>query len=90
MKPVFKCDYCSTMGTEEEIKEHEPVCSSNHDRKSCHTCVHKKLGSKDGQLYYECKINKEIPQGKIIEFCDSYERKGRPEGIWDAVFGDFF
>ena len=31
MKPVFKCDYCSKMGTEEEIREHEFNCHMRND-----------------------------------------------------------
>jgi hypothetical protein len=75
MKPVFKCDYCKLMGTEEEVREHEPKCKDNYDRKNCFTCVHKKLKPKDGQYLYECKAGKEIPEGKIFEFCSQYERK---------------
>ena len=37
MKPVFKCDYCQFMGTEEEVSEHEPKCFDNYDRRSCYT-----------------------------------------------------
>lgn len=86
MKPVFKCDYCSKMGAEEEIKEHEPICTDNYDRKSCHTCKHKKIDrvvDKDvddiingkAVMVYKCRLGKEIPEGKIFEFCPSYEKK---------------
>ena len=54
MKPVFKCDYCSKMGTEEEIREHEPKCFDNYDRRSCFTCIHKTMKTNDKQLCYEC------------------------------------
>lgn len=79
MKPVFKCDYCSKIGTEEEIREHEPECTDNYDRKNCHTCLHKRLTMKDKQWYYECKIGREIPEGRLFEFCPSYERKVKEE-----------
>ena len=75
MKPVFKCDYCDKMGTEEEIREHEPVCTDNYDRKSCYTCVYKKTRVKDGKWFFECEANEKIPEGKIFEFCKKYERK---------------
>lgn len=90
MKPVFKCDYCSKMGTEEEIREHEPECTDNYDRKNCHTCAHKRLTTKDKQWCYECKAGKEIPEGKIYEFCSSYERKEKGENLWEDLFGSMF
>ena len=90
MKPVFKCDYCPKMGTKEEIREHEPICMDNYDRKSCYTCVHKTMKSKDKQWYYECKIGKEIPKGKIFEFCPSYERKEKTDNPLCDLFGDIF
>lgn len=90
MKPVFKCDYCSHMGTEEEVREHELICMDNYDRRSCYTCVHKKLTSKDKQWIYECKADKEIPKGKIYEFCPSYERKEKPDNPLTDIFGDIF
>ena len=41
MKPVFKCEYCRFMGTEEEVKAHEDTCINNYDKKSCFTCQHR-------------------------------------------------
>lgn len=90
MRPVFKCDYCKFMGTEEEVREHEPKCMDNYDRKSCYTCVHKKLRAEDGGYLYECKANREIPEGKIFEFCPQYERKERPDNLLDGLFGGLF
>ena len=89
MHPVFKCDYCKFVGTEEEVREHEPKCMDNYDRKSCYTCVHKKIESRDKQWFYKCKLGKEIPEGKIFEFCPQYERKEKPETITN-LFGDLF
>ena len=88
MKPVFKCDYCSKMGTEEEIKKHEPISMDNYDRKSCHTCIHRNLKIKDEKWYYECKTGIEIPMEKIFEFCPSYERKENNYPL--TMFGDIF
>ena len=31
MQPVFKCEYCRFMGTEEEVKKHEAECVDNYD-----------------------------------------------------------
>lgn len=90
MKPVFKCEYCKFMGTEEEVKEHEPICTDNYDRKSCYTCVHKKLEPRNKQWLYKCKLGKEIPEGKIFEFCPQYERKEKPDNPLDGLFGGIF
>ena len=89
MKPMFKCDYCSKMGTEEEIREHELVCMENYDRRSCHTCEHKKIKIKDDKLLYECKADCEIPEGQFFEFCRYYERKEKTETI-ENLFSDLF
>lgn len=90
MKPVFKCDYCSMMDTEEKIRGHEPKCMDNYDRKSCYTCQHKKMTSKDGKWRFECKAGKEIPEGNIYEFCDVYIRKEKAENPLSDLFGDIF
>lgn len=76
MKPVYKCDYCSHIGTEEDVKEHEIKCTENYDRRSCYTCKYKgKLTFKDCHLKYECNNGKDIPEDSIIEFCNLYEKK---------------
>lgn len=85
MKPVFKCDYCKFMGTEEEVKEHEPICVYNYDKHSCHTCEYKEIGFKNGKTVYKCKADVDIPEGKLYEFCKSYNRKEKSE-----FFTDFF
>lgn len=86
MKPVFKCDYCSFMGTEKEVKEHEPKCHKNYNRRSCYTCEHKWL--EDSQ--HICKVGKTIPEDSIFEFCDKYKRNQKSESIFadlmDAMF----
>lgn len=94
MKPVYKCDYCSKMGTAEEISEHEPNCTENYDRKSCHTCIHKSVKVKDKNWIYECKADKDIPDGMVYEFCDLYERKEKTDynnlgNLFGDIFGNF-
>ena len=89
MKPVFKCDYCEFMGTEEEVREHEPICVDNYDRKSCCTCIHKQYKPIEKQWCYECKAGKEIPKGKIFEFCPQYERNEN-NNILNNLFGGIF
>lgn len=88
MKPVFKCDYCKFMGTEEEVREHELECLDNYDRRSCFTCVHKELGRVTNSIItYKCKAGKEIPEGKYIEFCPQYERKEKSDNLFSDLFG---
>lgn len=90
MKPVFKCDYCDKMDTEEEIKKHEVECFYNYDRKSCHTCVHKETGKiTNNMVTYKCNAGKEIPEGKFIEFCPQYEERERPNWLFKNIFGSF-
>ncbi len=78
------------MGTEEEVKEHEPKCIDNYDRRSCYTCMHKQLKPKDKQWCYECKLGKEITVGTIYEFCPQYERRKEPYTVGEALFGNWF
>jgi hypothetical protein len=78
------------MGTEEEVKEHEPKCTDNYDRRSCYTCVHKQSGYKDKQWCYECKLGKEITVGTIYEFCPQYEKREAPYTVGEALFGNWF
>lgn len=91
MKPAFKCDYCSKIGTEEEIKEHEPKCFDNYDRRSCFTCKHKIMKSKDKQWCYECTIDGiDIPSGKFFEFCEAYEKLEKVENPLADIFPNIF
>lgn len=87
MKPVFKCDYCKFMGSEEEVKEHELVCIDNYDRKSCYTCKHRgRLKMVNSLAKYECDKEIDIPEGKIFEFCKSYERKEKSDTPRSDIF----
>lgn len=85
MKPVYKCDYCFYMGTEEEVKEHEPKCFYNYDMKNCYTCKHKMFGGmEDSLVKYKCENDIDIPAGYIYDFCDSYERKEKSSSLSGA------
>ena len=93
MKPVFKCDYCKFMGTEEEVREHEPNCFDNFDMKSCLTCKNRgKLTMEESKIKYECKKGRDVPAGKIYQNCDLYERKEKSQygDIVDTLFGGLF
>ena len=60
MKQLFRCEYCTEVGTEEEIRAHEEGCLWNYTKKSCWTCKHaEKVLSK-----IRCTADKEISDGK--------------------------
>ena len=94
MKLVYKCEYCSQMGTKEEIEEHEKVCTENKDTTACNSCEHMRIRPKgEGEniiWVYQCKKGKDIPEGKMYITCDSYERKAKTDSLFDNVFGAFF
>lgn len=98
MKPVFKCDYCSFMGTKDEVKEHEPNCHENYDMKSCYTCKNRgrAIFKEDdmNKIKYECDAGKDVPSGYIMKNCDLYERKEKglnwTNDFVDALFGSSF
>ena len=73
MKPLFRCEYCDKIGTEEDILEHEQICLFNHIIKSCSTCKH----AENKIIKFNCKAGKEIPEGQKFVNCDKYE--------WDEV-----
>ena len=40
MKPIYRCDFCSILDTEDKMREHEAVCNYNPLNKTCYTCKH--------------------------------------------------
>ena len=91
MKPVYKCDYCSFMGTEEEVKEHEPLCHENYDMKNCYTCKNRgKMTMEDGKVKYECEAGRGIEAGCIWQHCELYEHKEKEKSIFGNLFGSPF
>ena len=82
MKPVFKCDYCSFMGTEEEVKEHETKCVKNYTRRSCSTCRHQKYKT---IMSFECTEGVEVPDNHIVEFCSKYNRREESDNPWNDI-----
>ena len=77
MKPIYRCEYCDHMGTEDEVQEHEKECLKNFNNKGCLTCKHCKT---DGIKKMECFYGKEIPEGNQFIHCDKHEN-GRPEVV---------
>ena len=70
MKQIYRCDFCSQMGTAEEIMEHEEKCIWNYHRKSCRTCKHREMQT---FARYKCMFGVEIPEHHIIEHCSKWE-----------------
>ena len=94
MKPVFKCEYCTFMGTEDEVYKHEEEeCLDNYTKKSCTTCNHKETyfpkEMRRLTMCYKCKCGIEIPEGKMMVNCKSYERKKKNDFVGD-MFGGLF
>ena len=86
MKPVYRCEYCDHMGTEDEVRTHEEKCIWNYDRRSCWTCKHR-----SGATKITCTLGTEIADGCLIEFCSKYENDGRSKmHTASDIFGKFF
>ena len=84
MKTLFRCDYCSVTGTEDEVRAHEPTCMNNYDRESCYTCAHRQgIKIVNHLCKYECDEGIDIPEGKLYEHCKSYIRK---DNAWTSDF----
>ena len=73
MKPIFRCEYCDKMGTEEAIMKHEQECIYNYTKHSCYTCKH----AENKVVSFNCKLGTDVPKGNIFEYCRAYE--------WDEV-----
>ena len=87
MRPIFKCEYCNFIGTEEEVVKHEETCVNNYDKRSCMTCEHREFKN---MYQYKCACGKEIPVGQIYENCDQYSRgKDLYQMLNDSVHGLF-
>ena len=56
MKLVWKCDYCSTTGTKEDVKVHENKCTFNPRNRTCHSCDNR-IQSKYYDGSDECEIH---------------------------------
>lgn len=93
MKPVFKCDYCTFMGTKEEVKKHEPDCVRNYNMRSCYTCEHAEIKFGTGLKSFQYKCGKEVvelPESSVCAFCKSYKRREREEIKTHPYFNGLF
>ena len=97
MKPLFRCEYCDQIGTEEELLEHEATCIHNYSKKSCFTCKYVDK-SKASTNNFSCNLDKAIPEGQYIANCDSYvwdekdhtTRQFGRFGLFNNIFGKPF
>jgi hypothetical protein len=92
MKPLFRCDYCDKIDTEDVIAKHELECINNYNNHSCYTCKH--LG-KLGVTEVGCRVGKAIAKGCILQNCDSWEwdekdRTTKNPIATNSIFGGFF
>ncbi len=89
MKQLFRCEYCTKIGTEEEIRKHEESCINNYNNKDCWTC---KFANSENYVFI-CGKGKEIPTGKYISQCDKYEHKEKEvktDNSFSSMFNNLF
>lgn len=92
MKPLYQCDYCDKIGTEEVIAQHELNCICNYNRKSCFTC---KNAGPLGTTNIGCRAGKVIEKGRVYENCDLWvwdEKNHTTDNLvgTNSLFGGFF
>lgn len=88
MKPVYQCDYCDHIGTEDDVRKHEEQCMYNYNRKSCWTCKHK---DRKTLMRFKCLLDVEIPENMLMEFCGKYEwDEQKHDKTVPNLFGSFF
>ena len=81
MKQLFRCEYCSETGVEEEIRAHEETCLWNYNKRSCFTCKY----AEKQVLNVICRNGVNLEAGKYMEGCRSYEWDGQNHGTPTAV-----
>lgn len=88
MKPIYRCEYCSQTGTEEEILKHEEECIHNYNKKSCYTCA---CAERYKVSNFKCKCGNDIPEGHYMKNCDEYKWDGVEHTKRDTFgFGNLF
>lgn len=85
MKQLFRCEYCTETGTEDEIREHEEACLWNYNKRTCYTCKH----ADRKVMKFTCNADRVIEEGKYIEGCGSWEYDEKNHATKN-VFGDIF
>lgn len=88
MKPIFKCDYCNFLGTEEEVREHEKTCErgKNIKNKNCLGCKNREIKNIRQII---CKAGNDIPENQIYTNCNLFEEDILPCKLQQNIFGGF-
>jgi hypothetical protein len=85
MKQLFRCEYCTEVGTEEEILKHEETCIWNYTKRTCYTCRH----ANRNIMKFTCCAGRDLEEGKYMEGCSSWDRDDRDHTIKNP-FGSIF
>ena len=88
MKQIFRCEYCTETGTEDEIREHEEACLWNYNKRTCYTCRH----ADKNVMKITCAAGRELESGKYMEGCSAWEwddRNHAAKSPWGNIFGGF-
>lgn len=87
MRYLCQCEYCGKQGLDTEIEEHEKTCEWNPAEKNCLTCKYRE----GGLLRIKCANNIEVPDGKMMTGCKSWEQTEK-NMFTDAsnLFGNLF
>ena len=83
MKPLFRCEYCSQIGTKEELEKHEKICLSNPAVKCCDNC--KFAWEKDWVCLMFKNNNGEILECKYREYMINQESSSSISTIRDPI-----
>ena len=89
MKQLFRCEYCSETGTEDEISEHEKTCLWNYDKRSCWTCQYAEAGF----TTIKCTNGVNLEAGKYMEGCSKYKynvKDHAKKSSFSNIFGGGF
>ena len=88
MKALYRCDYCDTIGTENEIFKHEAQCRKNPRRLNCSTCQH------HGYVNFKqikCNLHpeREIKEEHEVINCPGHEVRESYTDIEDIIHSMF-
>lgn len=86
MKQLFRCEYCNEIGTAEEMTKHEAECIHNYTKRSCMTCKY----AQRSFTKFTCDAGREIPDRKLIEYCNNYEWDEKDHTTKNIFGGNLF
>lgn len=86
MKLLFRCEYCTFIGVEEEVKAHEETCEKNYNKKDCFTCCTHRDDVSLTRI--TCNAGKELPSNTFMSNCENY--KWDEELVPNVSFSNMF